>query len=116
MAAAHDEHHLELLRKLGARSILIVPLRVAARAIGVLTLATDVSGRRLDRDDLELAEQLGRRAAVAVDNSRLHTTLRDVAETLQQGLLPGPVPEIPGMGDRHPLPANRDRAAGRRRR
>ena len=96
VAAAHDQHHLELLRELGALSLVIVPLRVAARAIGVLTLATDVSGRRLDRDDLELAEQLGRRAAVAVDNSRLHTTLRDVAETLQQGLLPGPVPEIPG--------------------
>lgn len=96
VAAAHDEHHVELLRKLEALSIVIVPLRVAARAIGVLTLATDVSGRRLDRDDLELAEQLGRRAAVAVDNSRLHTTLRDVAETLQQGLLPGPVPDIPG--------------------
>ena len=96
VAAAHDQHHLELLRGLGARSILIVPLRVAARAIGVLTFATDVSGRRLDRDDLELAEQLGRRAAVAVDNSRLHTTLMEVAETLQRGLLPGPVPEIPG--------------------
>ena len=96
VAAAHDEHHLELLRKLGARSILIVPLRVAARAIGVLTLATDVSGRRLDRDDLELAEQLGRRAAVAVDNSRLHTTLRNVAETLQRGLLPAPVPDVAG--------------------
>ncbi len=96
VAAAHDEHHVELLRQLEALSIVIVPLRVAARAIGVLTLATDVSGRRLDRDDLELAEQLGRRAAVAVDNSRLHTTLRDVAETLQQGLLPGPVPDIPG--------------------
>lgn len=96
VAAAHDQHHLELLRKLGARSILIVPLHVAARAIGLLTLATDVSGRRLDRDDLELAEQLGRRVAVAVDNSRLHTTLRDVAETLQRGLLPGPVPDVPG--------------------
>jgi PAS domain S-box-containing protein len=96
VAAARDEHHLKLLRKLGARSILIVPLRVPARVIGVLTFATDASGRRFDRDDLELAEQLGRRAAVAVDNSRLHTTLMDVAETLQRGLLPGPVPEIPG--------------------
>jgi PAS domain S-box-containing protein len=96
VAAAHDQHHLELLRTLGARSILIVPLRVAARAIGVLTLATDVSGRRLDDDDLQLAEQLGRRAAVAVDNSRLHTTLRNVAETLQRALLPAPVPDIPG--------------------
>ena len=96
VAAARDQHHLELLRELGSRSILIVPLRVAARAIGVLTLATDVSGRRLDRDDLQLAEQLGRRAAVAVDNSRLATTLREVAETLQQGLLPAPVPDIPG--------------------
>jgi PAS domain S-box-containing protein len=93
---SRDEEHLALLRELGLRSIMIVPLRVPARAIGLITLATDTSRRELHGDDVELAEQLGRRAAVAVENSRMHTKLQIVAETLQQSLLPGDIPEVPG--------------------
>jgi phosphoserine phosphatase RsbU/P len=55
-----------------------------------------VSRRRLTEDDVALAEQLGRRAAVAVENSRLHTKLTGIAETLQAGLLPAELPTIPG--------------------
>jgi PAS domain S-box-containing protein len=95
-AAVRDEHHLRLMRQLAPRSLLIVPMRVPARAIGLMTLATDNSRRRLRRDDLELAEQLGRRAAVAVENSRLHAKLAVVAETLQQALLPAELPAVPG--------------------
>src|SRR6201999_3431948 len=68
----------------------------AARTMGVLTMATDVSRRRLTEEDVALAEQLGRRAAVAVENSRLHTKLTGIAETLQTGLLPAELPTIPG--------------------
>ena len=74
---------------------MMVPMRVPARTIGVMTLATAESRRRLTQDDLELAEQLARRAAVAVENARLHTTLAGVAETLQESLLPEQLPEIP---------------------
>jgi len=95
-AVSRDPEHLELLRALGVRSMLIVPLRVPSRTIGVLTMATDVSRRRLSEDDVSLAEQLGRRAAVAVENSRLHTTLSGIAETLQTSLLPTPLPQVPG--------------------
>lgn len=93
---ARSEEHLRLLRELGMRSVLIVPMRVPNRTIGLITLATAESRRRLCEDDLALAEQLGRRAAVAVDNARLHTTLTGVAETLQQSLLPDDLPEVPG--------------------
>ncbi|MGB0095787.1 MAG: SpoIIE family protein phosphatase [Solirubrobacteraceae bacterium] len=94
-AAARSEDHLRLLRELGMRSVVMVPMRVPARTIGVMTLATAESRRRLTQDDLELAEQLARRAAVAVENARLHTTLAGVAETLQESLLPEQLPEIP---------------------
>jgi PAS domain S-box-containing protein len=94
-AAARNDDHLRLLRELGMRSVLIVPMRVPARTIGVMTLATAESRRRLTQEDLELAEQLARRAAVAVENARLHTALAGVAETLQQSLLPEQLPEIP---------------------
>ena len=95
-AIVRDEHHLELMRRLAPRSIVIVPMRVPDRTIGLMTLATDRSARRLRRDDLELAEQLGRRAAVAVENSRLHAKLAGVAQTLQQALLPSALPAVPG--------------------
>ncbi len=95
-AAVRDGHHLRLMRELAPRSLVIVPMRVPARTIGLMTLATDTSQRRLRRDDLELAEQLGRRAAVAVENSRLHAKLAAVAETLQQALLPAALPVVPG--------------------
>lgn len=93
---AHDERHLTLLRRLAPRSVLVVPMRVAGRTIGAMTLITDESRRRLTESDVELAEQLARRAAVAVENSRLHTELAGIASTLQRSLLPHEPPEIPG--------------------
>ncbi len=93
---ARSEEHLNLLRELGMRSVAIVPLQVPDRTIGLMTLVTAESRRRLDVEDLALAEQLGRRAAIAVENSRLHTTLARVAHTLQQSLLPDQLPDLPG--------------------
>jgi PAS domain S-box-containing protein len=94
--SARDEAHLQLLRALQIRSVLIVPLRVPTRIIGVMTLVTAESRRRLTPEDLELAEQLGRRAAVATENARLVTQLSDVSETLQQSLLPDELPPVAG--------------------
>ncbi len=93
---ARSEEQLRLLRSLDFRSALIVPMRVPTRTIGVMTLVSAESRRRLTQDDLELAEQLARRAAVAVENARLHTTLTDIVDTLQQSLLPERLPEVPG--------------------
>ena len=85
-----------MLRALELRSALLVPMRAPTRIVGVMTLLTAESHRRLDGADLELAEQLAHRAAVAVENARLHTTLANVAEILQRSLLPDELPEIPG--------------------
>jgi PAS domain S-box-containing protein len=93
---ARDPEQLELMRQLEMRSALVVPLRVPARTIGLMTLVTAESRRTLTQDDVELAEQLGRRAAVAVENARLHTTLMGVSETLQQSLRPDDLPDVPG--------------------
>lgn len=93
---ARNEEHLKLLRELDFRSVMLVPMSVPSRTIGVMTLVTAESRRRLDPDDLELAEQLARRAAVAVENARLHTRLTRIADTLQESLLPEALPEVPG--------------------
>jgi PAS domain S-box-containing protein len=94
--AAVDERHLELLRTVGFRSALIVPMRAGTRTLGTLTLVTAESARVLEQPDLQLAEQVAARAAVAIENARLYSERSKVAHTLQQSLLPQELPEIPG--------------------
>jgi len=96
VAAAADDRHLELLRAVGLRSAVVVPMRLGRRILGAMTLVSAESGRELDRFDLELAEQVAGRAAVAIENSRLYSERSQIAHTLQQSLLPEQLPEIPG--------------------
>jgi PAS domain S-box-containing protein len=78
---ARDEVHREILRKLGLRSYMIVPLVARGRMLGAISLVSAESGRRYGQADLELAEDLARRAAVAVDNARLYMEAQaEVAE------------------------------------
>jgi serine phosphatase RsbU (regulator of sigma subunit) len=86
-----------IVRALGMRSALVVPLTARGRTLGALTLATDLSGRRFDEQDLALAEELARRCATAVDNARLFSERAYIARTLQQSLLPSELPDIPGI-------------------
>ena len=71
-AMARDEEHLDRLRELGLKSAMYVPLRVLDRMLGVLTFGMAESGRRYQVADLTLAEDLARRAALAIDNARLY--------------------------------------------
>jgi PAS domain S-box-containing protein len=93
---AHSQEHLEIMRRLHIRSAIVVPMGVPSRTIGAMSFLTSESRRRLTDADVALAEQLARRAGVAVENSRLHTQLAEVAETLQNSLLPGELPDVPG--------------------
>ena len=67
-----DEAHLELLRLLGAASLLIVPMTVRGRTLGALTMMRGPTSPRFGAEELRLAEELGRRAALAVDNAQLY--------------------------------------------
>ena len=75
-ANARDSEHLELLRMLNMRSVLLVPLRARNQVLGVLTFATADSGRILGSAEREVAEELCGRASVALDNSRLFSALQ----------------------------------------
>jgi PAS domain S-box-containing protein len=70
--AAVDEKHPELLRQLELKSYMIVPLVARGRTLGAITFVSAESGRRYGTDDLVMAEELARRAAMAVDNARLY--------------------------------------------
>lgn len=71
--------HRRIVRAVGFRSYMSVPIRARDRVIGTLSLiCTDESGRRFSRDDLWLAEEIGSRAGVAVDNARLYLESQNV--------------------------------------
>ena len=93
---AQDAEHLELIRSLGLRAGLVVPMRTGGKTIGALSLVTSESGRTFTEADRELAEELARRAATAVENARLYTERSHIAQTLQRGLLPPRLPAMPG--------------------
>jgi PAS domain S-box-containing protein len=96
LEAAVDERHLELIRAVGLRSGLVVPMKLGERTLGALTLVSSQSGRTLDEFDMQLAEQVAARAAVAIENARLYSQRSLIARTLQQSLLPEKLPEVPG--------------------
>ena len=73
---ARDEEHLLLIRELGIRSLIIAPIVSRGRTSGVISFVTAESGRKYERADLEMAEELARRAAIAFDNARLFEQVR----------------------------------------
>ena len=111
-AAAHawargDGERAAALRATGTRSTMVVPITAGDRVLGIVTLGTSHTARRLGETDLALAEELGRRAGVAVENARLHAARSQIATTLQRSLLPPRLPVVPGL-----TIAARFRAAG----
>lgn len=94
---AIDEEHLRILRALGLKSGMWIPLTARGRTLGAITFASSDSGRIYGLPDLSLAEELGRVAGVAVDNARLYEERSRIARTLQRSLLPPRLPEIPGI-------------------
>ena len=88
-SAAQSAEHLEVLRSVDILSAIVAPLSAGGTVHGALTLFTTTSShRRFDEDDRALAEQMARRSAVAIHNTRLY---RDVqaAEARYRGLFEG---------------------------
>jgi len=75
-AVSADAEHAAMLRRLGLSASLVVPLRARERVLGAIGFALAEPGRRFSSDDVKLAEETARRAAIAIDNARLHTELR----------------------------------------
>ncbi|HEX8700798.1 MAG TPA: PAS domain-containing sensor histidine kinase [Myxococcaceae bacterium] len=66
-----------LLEELGARSLMLVPMRARGQVVGLLTFAWCEAGRRYGPEDLEMVEELARRVVVAVENARLYHEAQD---------------------------------------
>ena len=101
---AHDDgDDLIFLRSLEMRSAITLALQARGQVKGTLTLGVAWSGRRYRHDDVRFAWVLSGRVALTLDNSGLFADLEqaeasraEIAETLQRGLLPPPLPHIPG--------------------
>lgn len=100
---SHGVEDLEFLRGLGVRSAVTVALRARGRVTGALTFGVAWSGRNYRQGDARFARILSGRVALALDNAGLFSNLEravqareEIAETLQHGLLPPPLPHIPG--------------------
>ncbi|GHE52323.1 GAF domain-containing protein [Streptomyces vinaceus] len=74
----------------------VLPLLARNRVIGLLTLGKP-SEEHFRQEILELAEDLSRRAALALDNARLYSERTAISRSLQRSLLPPGSPAIPGM-------------------
>src|SRR4051794_7835100 len=96
-AVAQDPEQLRILRGMGFRSTVIVPLVARGRVLGDLALAYSDSGRRYGGDDLDMLSALADSCALAIDNARLFGEQERTARTLQHSLLPPALPEIPGV-------------------
>jgi PAS domain S-box-containing protein len=85
----------EARRLLASPAALTVPLLARDRALGEVALARRHTG--YDPSDRALAEEVARRAGLALEHARMYEERATVASTLQRALLPPGLPEIPGL-------------------
>lgn len=74
----------------------VLPLVARNRVIGMLTLGKPTD-EHFRQEILELAEDLSRRAALALDNARLYSERTAISQSLQRSLLPPELPDVPGV-------------------
>jgi signal transduction histidine kinase len=89
--SARDADCLQILRQIGTRSTIIAPLKARGQVFGSICFVLAESGRRYTSAELSLAEELGHRAALAMENALLYRAAqeeiarrRDVQEEIQK--------------------------------
>ena len=83
-ASARDAAVLNISPDPGLKSLMVVPLITPGRTFGAITFVSAESGRYYGQADLALAQDLARRAALAVDNARLYHTAQSLNQELDQ--------------------------------
>ena len=73
VSMADNEQYGELLREVAPKSLIIVPMAARSEVTGAISLISTTT-RRFGEEDLALAEDVARRAALALDNARLYQT------------------------------------------
>lgn len=86
-AMARSQEHLELLRAVGIKSYMVVPLVARGRSLGAISFVSGESGRRFSTEDLQFARILASRAALAIDNARLYSEAQAFNEELERRVI-----------------------------
>lgn len=89
--AASDEHET-FMRRMGYRSKIVVPVTAQSEVFGALTFVRTMDEESFEPADVQAAEELGRRAGLAVANAKRYHREQHVAETLQRAFLNDELP------------------------
>jgi PAS domain S-box-containing protein len=81
---AQDAEHLRILRELGLKSGIISPLIARGQILGAISFVTAESDRRYNQADIDLAEDIAHRAAIAIDNARLYQEAQQSQQAAEQ--------------------------------
>lgn len=87
VALVKDEEQLTIVRALGLKSVMTVPLLAHGKALGTITFVMAESGRHYGVNDLALAEDLARRAALVIDNAKLYQQSQHLNAELEQRVI-----------------------------
>jgi len=91
------EDERDLLRRHRFRSALVLPLKARGSVLGTLTLWITRPANAFDATARRAVDRLTERAAIGLDNARLHEQQAHIAAVLQHSLLPRSLPEIQGF-------------------
>ncbi|MBV9438524.1 MAG: SpoIIE family protein phosphatase [Candidatus Eremiobacteraeota bacterium] len=94
---AVSREHAEFMRRMGYRSKVVVPVVAHGRSFGALTFVRTRESEPFDQRDVQAAEELGRRAGLAIANAKQYHREQYVAETLQRAFLLRELPNRPGL-------------------
>lgn len=111
---ANDTSRLDLYREVGIHSLIVMPLVARGRTLGAIWFARAETPHEYGPVEVDLAQELARRASLAVDNARLFRERDHIADALQRTLLPPELPTIPGVeiSAQYATAAGEDRAVG----
>ncbi|MET9465658.1 SpoIIE family protein phosphatase [Streptomyces sp. NPDC006544] len=93
---AGEEERVRLILPSRAASLMLVPLSARGAVLGALVLWRTAERRAFDQEDADLAEVIGSRASLSMDNARRYTRERRTTDALQRSLLPRPVMDVTG--------------------
>ncbi|GAU67070.1 putative protein kinase/phosphatase [Streptomyces sp. NBRC 110611] len=98
---AQDPERFHLVETHGCRSLITVPLQARGVLLGVANFWRTRERPPFEEGDVSLAEEMGARAAVCIDNARRYTREHAMAVTLQHSLLPRGLPEQSALDVAH---------------
>ncbi|MBG1270290.1 AAA family ATPase [Nostoc sp. WHI] len=85
-AGIADPEHLRIVRELGLKSCIILPLMAREKIFGAISFVTAESEHRYSTTDLSLAEDVAHRAAIAIDNARLYQEAQQAQKIAERAL------------------------------